>query len=106
MTIELKDKEDRIACMRNEHAKEIEGLIRDLRGQSVQREKALKEEMEAVEVSCHDNSGVTSGRRKSQPVTGDARTTQPPSVDIRRASGEYHGIGTCEGCAALESKRE
>jgi hypothetical protein len=48
MTIELKDNEDRIACMRNEHAKEIEGLIRDLRGQSVQREKALKEYLEAV----------------------------------------------------------
>jgi hypothetical protein len=43
MTIELKDKEDRIVCMRNEHAKEIERLIRALQGQDALREKELKE---------------------------------------------------------------
>jgi hypothetical protein len=52
MTIEIRAREtreeERIACMRNEHVKEMERLARDLRGQAAQREKALKEDLEAV----------------------------------------------------------
>ena len=43
-----KSEEDRIASMRNEQAKEMERLIRDVQGQAAQREKALKEELEAA----------------------------------------------------------
>jgi hypothetical protein len=63
MTIEL-DKEDRIDCMRNEHAKERERLIQ---GQVPPREKESKK---VVEVSCYGKLGrnflpteITTGHR-------------------------------------------
>jgi hypothetical protein len=83
MTIKIRAREtreeERIACMRNEHVKEMERLIRDLRGQAAQREKVLKEDLEAV------------GRKQRQRLTEmlieqERRIDKNREQQLRRAS--------------------
>jgi hypothetical protein len=64
MAIQLREREnrDRIASVKNQHANEIERLIRDLRGQVVQQ---ATEEMEVVEV-IHSRAQLSACRTYNQ----------------------------------------